>query len=209
MSANINLWLSVLSNNLGGAEKALIQGADPNTTGPRGFTMLHIAAEKDNNMMAQLLLENGASVIQPRSGYNVLAETLLGGIMTGGVLPIITHMTEKYPFDVTALEIAADRQNHDFIRLMAPAYKNFCAGNSYYGARLIELDFSRAIKQSLARGDRETYDTLQGVKFDVLAVPPQNEPNFIQGIVGNFRHGWKTKYYATRSIHDHKAPKSP
>jgi ankyrin repeat protein len=209
MSANINLWLSVLSNNLDRAEKALIQGANPNTTGPRGFSMLHIAAEKDNNMMAQLLLENGAYLTRPRSGYNALAETLIGGIITGGVLPIITHMTQKYPFDVTALEIAADRQNHDFIRLMAHAYRNFCSENSPYGARMIELDFSRAIKQSLARCDRETYNTLQAVKFDILAAPPQNEPNFIQGLVEKVRDGWTTNFYATRPTKNFTPTKSP
>ena len=205
MSGNFALWRAVSTNDLIKAGTALENGADPNACGPRGFSMLHIAAEKDNNQMADLLIRHGAWPSQPRAGGAIVTEMVLSG-----ALSIATNqMLQKYPDDVTPLEIAADRQNIGFIKLVARAYQAKHTRDGVYSPDGVEQDFSRAIKQSYARGDRETYHALQDSKFDILQIAPQPQPGLIEGITQKIRHGWKSRYYATRSINDFPPSRSP
>jgi ankyrin repeat protein len=64
-----------------GVITALKQGVNPNTRGPEGFTLLHVAAELNNLALARLLLELGADTTVIAQGQlPILLATLKGHV---------------------------------------------------------------------------------------------------------------------------------
>lgn len=198
MKPEFSLWLNACLNNTDGVKKALDAGARADFSGPRGFSPLHIAAEKDNNEMAALLLAHGACPYRGRDPKNLLVEFAVGVVATAGTYIAVNQMMQKYPDDVTPLEIAADRGNHDFIKLLVPFYRQHRAEHSYYGPKLVNDDFERAIRQAQLKNNPAMHETLSQVKYEILTPQPTAaRASFVQEIGQRLRHGWRHRFYGS------------
>jgi ankyrin repeat protein len=74
------LWYAISQKDLDGVKRELTKGAKYNLRNSQGQTALHLATEKDENSIVELLLEAGPDInAKDKKGHTAVQLALLGG----------------------------------------------------------------------------------------------------------------------------------
>ena len=114
----MNLYRAVHAEDIDQVERNLYWGADVNGIGPDGNSPLHVAAERGNRVIAQILLEKNADVDLPnRDGHTALYLAVMSGRIQIALL--LTKYQARFAPDQLLLDVARNGINdRDVLRFL-------------------------------------------------------------------------------------------